>query len=288
MQILLNCLSLTSFYLCFALGLALVFGVMRIINFAHGEFFMIGAYATYLSISVLGPEVGGPASWIIGALLATVVTGLLGSALHTTIVVPLSDKPLSIFIATLALSYVLQVIVIQFFGPVGLSVSPPVRGVINIGGAILPASRLVVIGAAAALAAGLWVFLMRTESGRRIRAVAQNPRGALLQGIRTARVGKLTLIIGSSIAGVCGAAMGPISQFSPYMGAGALWKAFIIIIVGGIGNIWGAVAAAAIFGVLDTLMAQFGAGRFLPLTSAAIMLVVLSIRPWGLFGEREQ
>lgn len=287
MQILLNCLSLTSFYLCFALGLALVFGVMRIINFAHGEFFMIGAYATYLCISTLSPQVGGPVAWAIGAIVAAAVTGLLGLALHRTMVVPLGDKPLAIFISTLALSYVIQTIVVQIFGPVGLSIAPPVRGVVNFGGAILPASRLVVIGAAAVLAAGLWVFLMRSEAGRRIRAVAQNPRGALLQGIRTEKVGRLTLILGSSIAGICGAAMGPISQISPFMGAGALWKAFIIIIVGGIGNIWGAVAAAAIFGVLDTLMSQFGAGRFLALTSAAVMLFVLSVKPSGLFGEKE-
>ena len=288
MQIFLNCLSLTAFYLCFALGLALIFGVMRIINFSHGEVFMIGAYATYLCISTLASRIGGPAAWLIGALAAAVVTGLVGAALHKAIVVPLSDKPLAIYISTLALSYVIQVGVIQLFGPVGLSIAPPIRGVVRVGDAILPASRLVVVSVAAALAAGLWVFLMRSEAGRRIRAVAQNPRGALLQGIRTERVGRLTMVLGSSIAGVCGAAMAPISQVSPYMGAAALWKAFIIIIVGGIGNVWGAVAAAAIFGVLDTLMSQFGGGRFLALTSAAVMLLVLSVRPWGLFGEREQ
>ncbi|BAV52479.1 ABC transporter permease (plasmid) [Mesorhizobium loti] len=287
MQIVLNCLSLTSFYLCFALGLALVFGVMRIINFAHGEFFMIGAYATYLCVATLAPQIGGPSAWLVGAIVAAGITGLLGAVLYRTVVVPLADKPLAIFIATLALSYVLQTIVVQIFGPVGLSISPPLRGVVSVGGAILPASRAMVIVAAAALSIGLWIYLMRTESGRRIRAVAQNPRGALLQGIKTRNVGNLTLIIGSGIAGICGAAMGPISQISPYMGGPALWKAFIIIIVGGIGNVWGAVAAAAIFGVLDTLMSQFGGGRFLALTSAAIMLFVLSVKPSGLFGEKE-
>lgn len=287
MQIALNILSLSSFYVCFALGLALVFGVMRIINFAHGEFYMLGAYSAYLAINVLGPVIGPVPAYLSSLVLGSALTGVLGIAVYFGIVRPLSEKPLTIFIATLALSYVLQVIVVEIFGPVGQSLSSPIKGIVRIGDAVLPWSRVFVILTITGLALALWSFLMRTGLGRRIRAVAQNPRGALLQGISVTRIGLVTFVVGSSIAGMSGAIMAPIAGISPFMGAAALWKAFIIIIVGGIGSIWGAVAAALLFGATDTLMTVFGAGRYMALTNAAIMLAVLSVMPSGLFGEKD-
>lgn len=287
MQIALNILSLSSFYLCFALGLAVVFGVMRVINFAHGELYMIGAYTAWLTVSVLGGSIGILPAYALSFLFAAMITAFLGALIYCTIVRRLGDKPLSIFIATLALSYVMQVIVVEVFGPVGQSMPPAIKGVLRFDGALIPWSRVFVILAISALAVILWIFLMKSDLGRSIRAVAQNPRGALLQGVNVSRIAMLTLIIGSAIGGIAGAIMAPIAGVTPFMGAAALWKAFIIIIVGGIGSIWGAVAAALLFGVVDTSMNALGAGSYLALTNAAIMLFILSVMPSGLFGQKE-
>lgn len=287
MQIALNALSLSAFYTCFALGLALVFGVMRIINFAHGDFYMIGAYAAWLCITLLAPMLGTVPAYLIGCLAAVFVLGVLGLALNAAIVRPLADRPLAIFVATLALSYVLQTVVVQVFGPGGQSVGTPLRGVLRVEGAVLPWQRVTVIGVAAIVVVLLWLFLQRTRTGRAIRAVSQNERGALLQGVNIRAVGALTLALGSLIAGGAGAAMAPIAGVNPFMGVDALWKAFIIIIVGGIGSIWGAVAAAILFGSFDTLISSLGQGRFLALSDAVVMLAVLAVKPSGLFGESD-
>jgi branched-chain amino acid transport system permease protein/urea transport system permease protein len=287
MQILLNILSLSSFYLCFALGLAVVFGVMRVINFAHGELYMLGAYSAFITMGALGPVIGPMPAYLASFAAAATLCGALGAAIHIGLVAPLREKPLTIFIATLALSYMLQTVVVEIFGPVGQSLPSPIRGILRIGDGILPWSRIFVIAAISVMTLALWFFLARSDVGRRIRAVAQNPRGALLQGVSVTRTAMLTLVLGSAIAGVSGAIMAPVAGVSPFMGAAALWKAFIIIIVGGIGSIWGAVAAAVLFGTLDTLMTSFGGGRYLALTNAAIMLIVLSLMPAGLFGERD-
>lgn len=287
MQIALNILSLSSFYLCFALGLAVVFGVMRIINFAHGELYMLGAYSAFLSVAVMGPMIGPLPAYLASFVVAAAVTGGLGALIYFGIIRRLQDRPLTIFIATLALSYMLQALVVQVFGPVGQTLVSPLPGVMKLGEALLPWSRVFVIVGISLLSVLLWLLLMRSGLGRSIRAVAQNPRGALLQGVSVTRIGLVTLVIGSAIAGISGAIMAPIAGITPFMGAAALWKAFIIIIVGGIGSIWGAVAAAVLFGVVDTLMSTVGAGQYLALMNALIMLMVLSLMPGGLFGERE-
>jgi branched-chain amino acid transport system permease protein/urea transport system permease protein len=286
-QIALNILSLSSFYLCFALGLAVVFGVMRIINFAHGELYMLGAYSAFLSVSVMGPVIGPLPAYLVSFGIAATVSGGLGALIYFGIIRRLQDRPLTIFIATLAFSYMLQAVVVQIFGPVGQTLVSPLSGVMKLGEALLPWSRVFVIVAISCLSVLLWLILMRSGMGRSIRAVAQNPRGALLQGVSVTRIGLITLVIGSAIAGISGAIMAPIAGITPFMGAAALWKAFIIIIVGGIGSIWGAVAAAVLFGVVDTLMSTVGAGQYLALMNALIMLLVLSLLPGGLFGERE-
>jgi branched-subunit amino acid ABC-type transport system permease component len=273
--------------MCFALGLALVFGVMRIINFAHGELYMLGAYSAYVGTFFLSPVTGAGAAYAASFLIAAIVTGTLGALIFFGIVERLKARPLTVFIATLALSYILQTIVVQIFGPVGQSLTSPLKGVLQIGGGFIPWSRVFVVVAITVLALSLWLLLGRTAIGRSIRAVAQNPRGALLQGVNVKRIGLFTVVLGSILAGLAGVIMAPITGLNPFMGAVALWKAFIIIIVGGIGSVWGAAAAAIIFGTIDTLMSTFGAGRFLALVNAGIMLFVLSVMPSGLFGEKD-
>ncbi|NNU62928.1 branched-chain amino acid ABC transporter permease [Ochrobactrum soli] len=287
MQITLNILSLTSFYVCFSIGLALVFGVMRVVNFAHGDFYMVGAYTAWAVLSVISPVTGNLVGYAISAGVAALVLAAMGLLANAAIIRPLADRPLGIYVATLSLSYILQVCVVQAFGAVGQVIKPSVPGVLFLGGAIMPFQRVLVMVVAAIMIVALWLFMEHSRLGRAMRAVAQNKRGALLQGVNIKLVGSLAVVIGAIMAGTAGVVMAPVAGVNPFMGVDALWKAFIIIIVGGIGSIWGAVAAALMFGIFDTLVSVAGFGRFLAMFSALIMLIVLSVRPQGLFGEKD-
>ena len=287
MQVLANIIFLSSFYVSFAVGLALVFGVMRTINFAHGEFYMLGGYALWLLSGVLSNTIPDGATFIVAMLVGAVVVGILGMLVHLTLFERLKEQPFSIFMATLGLSYVLQVVVVKTIGPMGRSVPAIFPGFIMFEGAILPIQRIVVLGFTALMMAGLWYFLMRTDLGRAVRATAQNKTGAMLQGISMGKIALTTMFVGSALAAISGTLMGSVLMIGPFMGAEALWRAFIIIIVGGIGSLSGTVVAALLFGLIDTLMTTFGAGKFAAMVDAIIMLLVLSFMPNGLLGSRE-
>jgi len=287
MQIVANFVFLSSSYLLIALGLAMLFGVMRIVNYAHGELYMIGGYIFWLSTAFLMGKVDPWVILTIAMVSSVVVTSALGLALQTGIVSRLSGKPFAIFMCTLGISYILQVLVIQLAGPIGRSVPPLFPGIFRFAGGIFPIQRVVVAGFAITLLIALWWFLMRTKSGSAIRAAAQNETGAALQGISMRRVGIITMMIGAGLAGIAGVLSGSLLGVTPFMGMAAIWKSFLIVIVGGVGSILGAVLAALLFGFMDTILTVFGFARFIALTDAIIMLVILTFMPYGLLGERE-
>lgn len=286
-QIILNILALTSFYVSISLGIALVFGVTRVINFAHGEFYMLGAYTAWFVLISIGANTGGVAAYVIAALIAVSFISLIALAANTLIVRPLSEQPFDVYIATLSLSYIVQVSIVQIFSAQAQLFSSPVPGIATIGGAILPWQRVIVICTAVLLVSFLWLFLYRTKLGHATRAVAENRTGALLQGINLKLVGSVTFMLGAGITALAGVVMAPIAGVNPFMGVDVLWKSFIIIIVGGLGSIWGAVIVALLFGIFDTMMTVAGFGRFLAMFSAIIMLLFLAVRPQGLLGEKE-
>lgn len=287
MQILANGLFLSAFYVSFAVGLTLIFGVMRTINFAHGEFYMLGGYVLWLLYPQLSGMLGSSITFAICLLAGFLAMGLLGMLLYRFIVSPLEADPFAVFMATLGLSFVLQVLVVQFVGPMGRSVPPVFPGIIKIGGAILPWQRIaiaiVTIGTITALA----MFLKHSNAGRAIRATAQNSVGALLQGMSPFRTSMIAMALGSALAGMSGVLMATALGVSPFMGGEAIWRAFIVVIVGGIGSIPGAVAAGLLFGFLDTALGAFNLSQFVALTNALIMLLVLSFLPNGILGRRD-
>lgn len=286
-QIIVNFFLLSTSYLSFALGLALVFGIMRVVNYAHGELYMLGGYILLGTILAFQGTMPSPVIFIGAVLAAACMVALVGAAIQLGIVQRLRDQPFSIFMATLGLSYILQVLVIQFIGPTGRAVPPLFPGIVRLGDAIIPLQRLVASGCAVLMMIGLWYFLMRTKAGRAVRAVAQNRTGAVLQGISIRRIELMTLMISAGMAAMAGVLSGSVLGITPFMGGEAIWRAFLIIIVGGIGSIPGAVLAAFLFGALDTSLAAFGYGRFVAMTDALIMLAILSFRPNGLLGVKE-
>jgi branched-subunit amino acid ABC-type transport system permease component len=287
MQILANIVFLSTFYVSFAVGLALVFGVMRTINFSHGEFYMLGGYALWLTVGLLSGSLPSGLILIIALVVGAGVVGMLGILLQLSIFHRLREHPFSIFMATLGLSYVLQVSVVQTIGPMGRSIPAVFPGFVFFEGMILPIQRLAVFGFTVAMMGGLWFFLMRTNIGRAVRASAQNKTGAILQGISMNKVALTTMFVGSGLAAMSGVLMSSVLPVSPFMGGDAIWRAFIIIIVGGIGSLSGAVVAAFMFGTIDTLLTSFGAGKFTAMVDALIMLLALSFMPNGILGSRE-
>lgn len=287
MQIVANIIFLSTFYVSFAVGLALIFGVMRIINFAHGELFMLGGYALWLILALTQGWFPQGLGFFVALVVAACVVGLLGALVQLTIFRRLRDHPFSIFMATLGLSYVLQVLVVKAIGPMSQSIPAVFGGIVQFAGIVLPIQRLVVVAFTLLMIGGLWVFLMRTKTGRAVRAAAQNKTGAMLQGISMRRIGLITMFTGSSLASLSGVLMGSVQGISPFMGGEAIWRAFIIIIVGGIGSVSGAVVAAFLFGTLDTLLTTFGFGKLVAMVDAVIMLLILSFMPNGLLGSRE-
>jgi len=287
MQIVANIVFLSTFYVSFAVGLALVFGVMRTINFSHGEFYMLGGYALWLTVGLLSGSLPGALILIIALVVGAGVVGTLGILLQLSIFHRLREHPFSIFMATLGLSYVLQVSVVQTIGPMGRSIPSVFPGFVFFEGMILPIQRLAVFGFTVAMMGGLWFFLMRTNIGRAVRASAQNKTGAILQGVSMNKVALTTMFVGSALAAMSGVLMSSVLPVSPFMGGDAIWRAFIIIIVGGIGSLSGAVVAAFMFGTIDTLLTSFGAGKFTAMVDALIMLLALSFMPNGILGSRE-
>lgn len=287
MQILVNISTLSAFYLSFSLGLALIFGVMRVINFAHGELFMLGGYTLWVTVTLFRGVVPDPYLFLLALIAASVWIGLLGLLLQLTLFRALKDEPFAILMATLGLSYVIQVLVVKLIGPVGRSVPTLFPGFVRVDTMIIPFQRLAVVILAFGFILLLYYLLMHTRMGRAIRAVAQNPAGAVLQGISLSQVGIVTIVLGAALAGAAGVLMGSINSVNPFMGGEAIWRAFIIIIVGGIGSIPGLVLASCLFGALDTLLGTYGLGRYVSLTDALVMLSVLTWRPNGLLGYKE-
>lgn len=284
MQILINFLSLSAFYALFAVGLALIFGVMKIVNFAHGEFFMLGGYGLWLLLAALP----GLPLWLVFLLALVVgplVVAALGVLVERLIFEPTGKDVFNGFIASLGLSYVLQALVVMGFGVVSKSLPVMIPGQVQIAGATLTLQRLVVILGAVAMMAALWLFLYRTRSGRAVRAASQNRGAATLQGIELRRVGMLTMAIGAAMAAVSGVLMASVINVSPYMGLEAIWKAFIVVIVGGLGSIPGAIVAALLFGLIDSIATTLGQGQYIVIIDTVIMLAVLAFFPRGLMGR---
>jgi len=271
---------LTCIYALVAVGLAIVFGVMKMANMAHGEFVMVGAYCVYVLYAVTGWPF--PAA-VIGAIA---IVAVLSLGIERAIFRPLRGQVVIGYIATAGLMFMMQVGVGRIWG-VGRPETVPTYlvGSVEFLGAVVGTQRLMVIPAAVTALLLLWFFLYRVKAGRALRAVAQDPEAAALQGININRMTALAMGIGGAFAGLAGGLMAQMYPVTPYMGVHVILIAFIIIIVGGLGSIMGAVIAAAIFGFLYTFVTTALDGVLANIIGVIVMLVVLAIKPTGLLGR---
>lgn len=282
-QTILNGLMTSSFYALIAVGLSLVFGVMHIVNFAHGEFYMIGAYTVWVLFALLH----WPFFIAVGA--AIVMVGLLGLISERLVFRHAHGNVLSGFIMSVGLVFVLQVAVVEIWG-VGKMKPVPAAfpQVLDIGGVSTSWQRFIVLPATIILLWALWYFLAKFRVGRGLRASAQDPEAAALYGISPKKSAAVAMLLGSAMAGAAGAFMAPIMSVHPYMGHSVVWTAFVVVIVGGAGNIKGTILAALIFGFLTTIITTLLDSTIANLVNTLVMLVILAIRPQGVAGHAEE
>jgi urea transport system permease protein len=283
-------LSLGSVLLLAAAGLAITFGVMGVINMAHGEMVMIGAYTTYVVQQVIlanAPALTG-ASVVLAVPLAFLIAGAVGIAIERGLIRFLYGRPLETLLATWGLSLVLQQAVRSIFGPTNRAVSTPdwMSGATALGGLTLTHNRLAIIVFAALVFAGLMALLRLTPLGLRMRAVTQNRRMAAAMGIRTPWIDALTFGLGSGIAGMAGVALSQIDNVSPNLGQGYIVDSFLVVVFGGVGNLWGTAVGALTLGIVNKFLEPV-AGAVLG-KIVVLVLVILFIQrfPRGMFPLR--
>jgi len=272
-----NGIMVGSIYALIAMGVAMIYGVMNVPDFALGAKAMLGGYVAFLFTATFQQSYGVA---LIGSI---VVLGLLGIGVERWIFRPLAGAPpINGFISSFGLLLVFENFALLAFGSTYRRIlSPFDRQVVHVLGASLTMQRLIVVVVAIATMVGLHLFIRFTA----IRAVAQNRRGALLCGIHTERIAGVTMALGSALAGVAGALVGPIAMVYPTMGETLIVKAFVITILGGMGSIVGAIVGGYILGLIEALGAMYVSVDYKDAFAFGLLVLVLTVRPQGLFGK---
>jgi branched-chain amino acid transport system permease protein len=290
-----NGLSLGSIYALIALGYTMIYGILRFINFAHGDVFMIGAFSGYyLGILFSFSTAGGGASLALALLVligAMVITGVLGFTIEKLAYKPLRKSPkLTILITAIGVSLFLEYSGQLVFGadPKSFPSLLENKPIVNLSGAVIGSNPLVVLVTAALLMVGLRLIVMKTKIGTAMRAVSHNPTAASLMGININAVISFTFIIGSSLAGAAGILYGlNYPSIDPLMGILPGIKAFVAAVLGGIGNIPGAAIGGMIIGLLETFVTGYISPTYRDAIAFGILILILLFKPTGLLGKKE-
>ena len=280
LQIAVNGVMIGLIYVLMALGFTLIFGIMRVVNFAHGEIYMVAAYTVY----VLDVRLGF--GFLPSLLAAMIVTGILGVLLERLLFRHLAGNEHNGMILALAVSICLQSLALIVFGPDELNVSRVVSGAISLGPVMVPSDRLFVGAVSLVLLTAFYFFLNRTHLGLIMRAVAQDAEIASLHGVRPGVVHAAAFGIASMLAGAAGALMAPVYAVFPYMGELPMMKAFVVVILGGLGSLPGAVAGGLLLGIVESAFATLATTTVATMASFTLVLAMLVVRPQGLFGTR--
>jgi branched-chain amino acid transport system permease protein len=282
-QFLGNGLTLGCIYALMAAGLTLVFGYMNVVNFAHGEFYMLGAYFAYSVTEIAGlPFAVG----LLAAILGAVVLGLIIDRLllrplrkYDTIEMPM--------LATIGLAIMLPNVAILIWDPVPKTAGSPIPGSsIDLGIMRITPQSLFIIAAAAAFMVAAHLFMSRTRVGLTMRATFQDPSTSWLMGVNVTRVYALTFAFGAALAAVSGVLISTVFQITPSMGALASAKSFVVVILGGLGSFPGAIAGGLLLGLVESLGAGYISAGYKDAFGLLVLAAVLLLRPQGLFGTK--
>ncbi len=288
LDLLFSGLSLGSILLLAALGLAVTYGLMGVINMAQGEFIMLGAYATYVTQGLFQRYAPQHVAWALAAALpaAFVVAGGVGMLVERLVIRRLYGRALETLLATWGVSLVLIQLVRSVFGPQNVQVDNPPwmsGGLQLLPNLILPYNRIVILAFTAAVLLGMWLLLARTRLGLWVRAVTQNRAMAACVGVRTARVDMLAFGLGTGIAGLAGCALSQIGNVSPEMGGGYIVDCFMVVVLGGVGQLAGSVSAAFGLGLANTVLESFAGAVLAKIAVLVAIVLFIQKRPQGLF-----
>jgi branched-chain amino acid transport system permease protein len=288
-QLIINSLQTGSVYVLVALGLTLVFGVMKVVNFAHGEFYTIGSVITYLFIQ----EWNFPglfnmnlfATYVLTFVIVTVIIGILGLVIEKVIFSPFRGDMISGLIISLGLSMVVQIVLLIFLGTSPKKVPTIFPGTTNILGGMISNERIMIFIIALLLTIILYLVIQKTRLGKAMRAITQDREAAELQGINYNYISAWGFTIGVVLAAMAGVLVAPVSIVEPYIGSEYLMKAFIIIILGGLGSIAGCILAGFLLGFIESFGAYFFDLASATILSFVIVIIMLILRPQGLMGH---
>jgi urea transport system permease protein len=280
-------ISLGSILLLAAIGLAITFGVMGVINMAHGEMVMLGAYATYVvqqAISAWAPELADY-SLAFAFPAAFLFTGFVGLVIERSVIRFLYGRPLETLLATWGISLILQQAIRTIFGPTNREVRNPtwMSGSFDAGGLTFTWNRLWIVVFALAAFTTLLFILKKTPMGLQMRAVTQNRRMASSMGIRTPWVDAATFALGSGIAGIAGVALSQIDNVSPNLGQGYIIDSFMVVVFGGVGNLWGTLVGAFSLGILNKFLEPYAGAVLGKILVLVLIILFIQKRPRGLF-----
>jgi branched-chain amino acid transport system permease protein len=277
-QQIVNAVALGSVYSLVALGLTLVYGVLHIPNFAHGALYMLGAYSTFFLVTASGVP------YLPAIALSAAALALLGIVVEAVTFRPLEGRsPVHAMIVALGVLLFLEGTAQAFWGADFRRLPTPFDGVVALGGLTVTHQRLLVIAAAVTVMALLHLFLTRTMAGMAIEATAQDREGARVVGINTRHVAMMTFAISAALAAVAGSLVAPLALVSPAMGHVVNLKAFAIIILGGMGSVPGAIVGGYVLALAEVLGGTYVAFAFADLIGFAMLVLVLAIKPTGLF-----
>jgi urea transport system permease protein len=281
-------LSLGSILLLVALGLAITYGLMGVINMAHGELMMIGAYATFVVQGLFRTYLPGWFDWYLLAALpvAFLASALMGALLERAVIRFLYGRPLETLLATWGISLMLQQLARTVFGAQNVAVENPAwmsGGVQLLGNLSLPYNRLVIIGFALAVLLGMALLIARTRLGLFVRGVTQNRPIAACMGVNTARVDTYAFALGSGIAGLAGCALSQVGNVGPDLGQGYIVDAFMVVVLGGVGQLAGTVYAALGLGLINKLLEGWAGAVLAKIAVLVLIIVFIQKRPQGIF-----
>lgn len=271
-----------GFFALFAVGLVLIFGVMGVVNFAHGELVMAGAFTIWLLHSQFG------IGYIPTIMIAIILVTTIGLLMERLLFRPTRSDPLAGLICSIGVLFILQVIA-TLIGGEGPSkqVPPPYHGTLVLFDVLrIPYQRLFSLTISLAALGSLWFFLTRSKFGWALRAVAQDREAAELQGINTNRISVIAIGVGAALAGLAGGLIAPLTNINPHMGHNVIITAFIVTIVGGVGSLSGAVLAAILYAMFHTFITVYLGATVATICGLVLMVVVLIVKPTGIMGVK--
>jgi branched-chain amino acid transport system permease protein len=279
-QILVYGAVISAIYAMLAVGFTLIFGVARILNLAHGSFYALGAYSVYaLTVDAHLPL------WL-ACLIAVPLVGAFGIAVERVLVRPLRRSMLAVLLITLAVALAVEQGLLLIFGSEARNVPSMVEATYHFAGVDISAQRLLALGAAAAILAGLWLFMQHTRLGSAILAISQDAEAAQYMGIPSDHIYSLVMGLSAAIAAAAGILVAPFQTVIPGMGLLPLVKAFAIVVVGGLGSIPGSIVGALLLGYSETIIAFEVSIEWSQIVSVAAVFTTLVLRPSGFFGKR--